>query len=181
MRSPFTSRREANIRRLSSLFWADRDSCFTGIFFTRQSQEPENVWQLSEMTRPSRRWSGIPMNTTGIPVWQNGSGSSADSYTEKVENQIRKADGKLKKGQRNNSGTNLSLKMTVLWRNCKCRKETFYVTQWNLQGVPWKTSLYWWSKMHVLWKAFDRSGWRILLWLYQAEASFCWWQKSLGA
>ena len=37
------------------------------------------------------------MNTTGIPVWQNGSGSSADSYTEKVENQIRKADGKLKK------------------------------------------------------------------------------------
>ena len=45
------------------------------------------------------------MNTTGIPVWQNGSGSSADSYTEKVENQIRKADGKLKKGQRNNSGT----------------------------------------------------------------------------
>ena len=42
------------------------------------------------------------MNTTGIPVWQNGSGSSADSYTENVENQIRKADGKLKKGQRNN-------------------------------------------------------------------------------
>ena len=37
------------------------------------------------------------MNTTGIPVWQNGSGSSADSYTENVENQIRKADGKLKK------------------------------------------------------------------------------------
>ena len=45
------------------------------------------------------------------------------------------ADGKLKKGQRNNSGTNLSLKMSVLWRNCKCRKETFYGTQWNLQGV----------------------------------------------
>ena len=66
------------------------------------------------------------MNTTGIPVWQNGSGSSADSYTENVENQIRKVDGKLKKGQRNNSGTNLSLKMSVLWRNCKCRKETFY-------------------------------------------------------
>ena len=42
------------------------------------------------------------MNTTGIPVWQNGSGNSADSYTENVENQIRKADGKLKKGQRNN-------------------------------------------------------------------------------
>ena len=38
------------------------------------------------------------MNTTGIPVWQNGSGSSADSYTENVENQIRKANGKLKKG-----------------------------------------------------------------------------------
>ena len=37
------------------------------------------------------------MNTTGTPVWQNGSGNSADSYTENVENQIRKADGKLKK------------------------------------------------------------------------------------
>ena len=60
----------------------------------------------------------------------------ADSYTENVENQIRKADEKLKKSQRNNSGTNLSLKMSVLWRNCKCRKETFYGTQWNLQGVP---------------------------------------------
>ena len=50
--------------------------------------------------------------------------------------QTFQADGKLKKGQRNNSGTNLSLKMSVLWRNCKCRKETFYGTQWNLQGVP---------------------------------------------
>ena len=77
----------------------------------------------------------------GKVVWnQSGKDRYVVTYvfasTEKVENQIRKADGKLKKGQRNNSGTNLSLKMSVLWRNCKCRKETFCGTQWNLQGVP---------------------------------------------